>query len=395
MFVSANQLRAQIPASDIASTGAASVTVFTPPNLAGIGGGTSNAAPFTVNQAPNPVPTISSLNPNPTMAGGPAFTLTVTGANFVANSVVQLNGANRPTMFVSGNQLTAQIPASDIASAGSASVQVGNPSPGGGTSVSLQLNIVNPAPAIAAVFPNSIVAGSAGFPLTINGSGFVPGSSARWNGANRQTTFISSTQLSAQIVGGDVLSVGNASVTVANPAPGGGSSNSVTFTVLPQPLPPPVLNNITSTVVAQGARQTRLTLVGANFRPGARVVIGASPSNPGLMPAADIIVESVNRLNDTTIQALVSVSPQASLETRSVDVINSDNSSTSARGSGKAALHLARRCKLPVWSSPIRAPALSSRRATRSLPKPCWQALEPEPSSANGCGTGTFLNNSC
>ncbi len=334
VFVSANQLNAQIPASDIISVGTASVTVFTPPNLAGIGGGTSNAAPFTVNQAPNPVPTINGLNPNPAMAGGSAFILTVAGTNFVANSVVQVNGANRPTMFVSANQLTAQLPASDIATAGSASVQVANPAPGGGTSGSLQLNIVNPAPTIATAFPNSIVAASPGFTLTVNGTGFVAGSSVRWNGANRQTSFISSTQLSAQIVAGDVLSVGSASVTVANPAPGGGVSNPVTFTVLPQPLPPPVLQNLTSTAVAQGARQVRLTLIGANFRPGARVVIGASPSNPGLMPAADIIIESVSRLNDTTIQALISVSPQASLETRSVDVINSDNSSTSASRSG-------------------------------------------------------------
>jgi hypothetical protein len=333
-FISATQLTAQIPASDIASVGAASVAVFTPPNAAGFGGGTSGAATFTINQAPNPLPAISSLNPNPATAGGAGFTLTVVGANFVANSVVQVNGANRPTMFISATQLTAQIPASDTAAAGSASIQVVNPAPGGGTSGALQLNIVNPTPAIAALFPNSIVAGGAGLTLMVNGSGFVPGSSVRWNGANRQTTFISATQLSAQIVAADVQSVGSATVTVASPAPGGGASNSVTFTILAQPLPPPALHNVTSTIVAQGARQVRLTLVGANFRPGARVVIGSSPSNPALVPAADIIVESVNRISDTTIQALISVSPQASLETRAVDVVNSDNSSTGAARDG-------------------------------------------------------------
>lgn len=331
-FVSSRQLTAQVSASDIANPGSAGVTVLTPPNTAGVGGGTSNALPFTINQAPNPIPTINSLNPNPAMAGAQAFALMVAGTNFVAGSVVQLNGTNRPTRFVSATQLSAQISASDIAAAGSASLQVINPVPGGGISNSLQLNIVNPQPAVTALFPNSIVVGSQGSALTINGNGFVSGSSMRWNGANRQTTFVSATQLTVQIPAADVQSVGSAAISVANPSPGGGISNAVTFTVTPQPLPPPSLSNIAATVVAQGTRQVRLTLTGANFRPGARIIIGASQSNAAMMPAADIIVESVNRLNDTTMQALVSVSPQASLETRSVDVVNSDNSSTGLRG---------------------------------------------------------------
>src|SRR5262249_53399654 len=85
--------------------------------------------------------------------------------------------------------------------------------------------------------------------------------------------------------------------------------------------------------VTQGARQMRLTLVGTNFRPGARVIIGQSESNAGLAPAADIIVESVNRISDTTMQVVITASPQALVGMRSVDVINADNSNTGARGS--------------------------------------------------------------
>src|SRR5690242_4163224 len=71
-------------------------------------------------------PTLTALSPNSAAPGGPGFTLTATGSNFVAGSIVTWNGDNRPTTFVSATQLTAAIPASDIASAGQASVAVRN-----------------------------------------------------------------------------------------------------------------------------------------------------------------------------------------------------------------------------------------------------------------------------
>ena len=72
-------------------------------------------------------PTLTSLSPSSAVAGGPGFSLTVNGSNFVSGSVVRWNGANRTTTFVSGFQLTAAITAADIAAAGNASVTVQNP----------------------------------------------------------------------------------------------------------------------------------------------------------------------------------------------------------------------------------------------------------------------------
>jgi hypothetical protein len=91
--------------------------------------------------APNPVPTLTSLAPNSATAGGAAFTLTVNGTNFISSSTVQWNGSNRSTTFVSATQVTAAIPASDIAAAGTAQVTVVNPAPGGGTSNGLTFTI--------------------------------------------------------------------------------------------------------------------------------------------------------------------------------------------------------------------------------------------------------------
>jgi hypothetical protein len=53
----------------------------------------------------------------------------------------------------------------------------------------------------------------------------------RWNGADRPTTFLSSTLLTAAIPASDVVTSGSAQVMVFTPSPGGGSSNSMTFDV--------------------------------------------------------------------------------------------------------------------------------------------------------------------
>ena len=82
-----------------------------------------------------PVPFINlPLLPDATAPGGPEFTLTVNGTGFVSNSVVNWNGTALATQFVSGSQLTATVPAADIATASTGWVTVVNPAPGGGTS---------------------------------------------------------------------------------------------------------------------------------------------------------------------------------------------------------------------------------------------------------------------
>jgi hypothetical protein len=105
----------------------------------------SGATPAPDNPAPdNPVPTLEGVSPTSTTAGGAAFTLTVTGGDFVNGAVVQWNGAVRSTTYVSTTQLTAAIPASDITASGTASVTVLNPTPGGGTSTARTFTITAP-----------------------------------------------------------------------------------------------------------------------------------------------------------------------------------------------------------------------------------------------------------
>jgi hypothetical protein len=77
-------------------------------------------------------PSITTLSPTGTAMGGAAFTLTVNGANFASGAVVYWNGTTRTTVFVSSAKVTADIMATDIATAQTVPVFVKNP---GGTGI--------------------------------------------------------------------------------------------------------------------------------------------------------------------------------------------------------------------------------------------------------------------
>lgn len=119
------------------STGSRTITVSA---IDASGNWTTKSESVSVVQ-PNPVPALASLSPGSATRGGASFTLTVNGSGFVSGSLVQWNGANRSTTLVNGGQVTAKIPASDIASAGTATVTVKNSAPGGGVSNGLPFQI--------------------------------------------------------------------------------------------------------------------------------------------------------------------------------------------------------------------------------------------------------------
>jgi hypothetical protein len=181
----------------------------------------------------NPAPTITNLSPSSTYAGMIGFTLNVYGTNFINTSTVLWNGVDRLTTYVSATRLTISISAADIASGGNVTVTVFNPAPGGGISNGVTFTINNPVPTVANLTPNSASAGGAPFTLTVNGTNFVNTSVVRWNGADRTTTYVSGTQLTASITAADILSVGSATVTVFNPAPMGGTSIGLSFSIVP------------------------------------------------------------------------------------------------------------------------------------------------------------------
>src|SRR5215208_7147436 len=103
----------------------------------------------------NPTPVLNGADPTSVIAGSGARTVTLIGTGFVSASRARWNGGDRPTTFVSATSLTVQLTAQDVASAGSGSLTVYNPPPGGGTSGIETFEILPavPPPAIEQLYP--------------------------------------------------------------------------------------------------------------------------------------------------------------------------------------------------------------------------------------------------
>ncbi len=254
-FVSATQLTAAVPASLIASAGSANITA------ANSVGSPSAPAAFPINA---PTPSITSLNPTSATAGGAAFTLTVNGTSFLTGAVVQWNGTALTTTFVSATQLTAAVPASLIATAGSGSIAALNA--GGSPSATVTFPINAPTPSITSLSPTSATAGGAAFTLTVNGTSFLTGAKVQWNGTALTTTFVSSTQLTAAVAASLIAAPGTASVTAVNT--GGSPSATVAF---PINAPTPSITSLSPTSATVGGAAFTLTVNGSNFLTGATV----------------------------------------------------------------------------------------------------------------------------
>ncbi|MBI5709895.1 MAG: hypothetical protein HZC42_06260, partial [Candidatus Eisenbacteria bacterium] len=97
------------------------------------------------------------------------------------------------------------------------------------------------APLTSGIAPNTKNVGDPPFPMTVNGSNFVRCAVVRLDGSDRVTAWVSASQLTATIPASDMTTGGTHAITVFNPAPGGGTSNSQTFTVTGGDVTPPVV----------------------------------------------------------------------------------------------------------------------------------------------------------
>jgi choice-of-anchor A domain-containing protein len=141
---------------------------FTPTDTADYTTATASVV-LVVNSLSNPVPVISGLAPAHTPAGGPDFTLTVSGTGFLASSTVYFGGTQLTTHFDSNTQsLTATVPAALIASSAQVNVTVVSPAPGGGTSSAFvfQVDTAGTGPGATPGFTTSAATVSAGSTAT-------------------------------------------------------------------------------------------------------------------------------------------------------------------------------------------------------------------------------------
>jgi hypothetical protein len=210
-------------------------------SCAGLTGGSIAGNP---GAPPPPPPNITvSVSPNPAAVRvglTQPFTATVAGTSN-ANVTWQVNGVpggaavtgtisatgvyTAPGTLPSPNTVTIQaVSAADSSAAGQSAV-----------------TLLNPTPALTAIAPTSVAAGS--FSITVTGSNFVNGAQVQLAGAAVATTFTSSTQLSATAV---QSTAGTYAITVLNPNPGSSVSGAINLQVTsesggnPPPPAPPV-----------------------------------------------------------------------------------------------------------------------------------------------------------
>jgi hypothetical protein len=234
--------------------------------------GANSAAQLLDQCAPTPqssnIPSLTQLSPTNALVGGAAFALNVSGQNFGPHSMVLWNGSARTTMYVNSTLLKAAILKTDLTDAGTVTIFVMTPGPGGGTSAAVSFTVSNPVPALRSVAPLKVTVSTASSSLTVNGSGFVNGSVVEWNGNPLETMYVSNMRLTAVITSGDVTAAGIATVAVVNPAPGGGTSAPRTVTIKN---PVPKLSALSPQNIPAYSASFTLTVTGSNFVNGSAI----------------------------------------------------------------------------------------------------------------------------
>ena len=254
-LVAADSVRATVPLTALTTAGSVPVTVTNPAP----GGGISSSIAFTVT---NPNVTLTKCSPTSIVVGASATTLTIEGAGFVTGSKASFNGKEVTTTYGSSTKLTASVPSTMLATTGAFPVSVTNPAPGGGVSAPITVSVVNPSPSVSSLSPSSATAAATATPITVTGAGFVSSSRIRFDGTEATTTYVSSTQLKATLSAAQLATAKTISVSVLTAAPGGGTSNSQSFSV---GNPAPVWGSLAPSSAIVGALDTTITVTGSNF----------------------------------------------------------------------------------------------------------------------------------
>ena len=210
----------------------------------------------------NPTPILATVNPTSAVAGSAATTLNITGTGFVQGAIIRFNGKDLTTTFTNATTLSANISASDLATAGNFPVTVFNPLPGGGISnaINFTVNAAVPTPMLTGLGVATVSAGTGGT-LDLIGSNFVSSTIGYINDKAAPTTFVSSTKLTIAYTAADVSCAAVIKINIQNSPAGGGLNLMVA----------PTVTSITPTEVVAGSAAFTLTVNGNGFCAGTKI----------------------------------------------------------------------------------------------------------------------------
>lgn len=223
-FITSRDLKATVPVTFTATPGVRKVVVSSGD------GRQSNAATFEVI---SPATVITSISPVTAVRGGPALTLLVRGANFKSNATVFFDRTELATRFISGSQLTAEVPAALISATGVFAVAVQNPNEPASNQAVFQ--VLPDPPLIGSLDPPGVISGAGDVTVTITGLKFQPGAVVRviegtQPGLSLHTAFISSERVQANVP--ELLTRRAGAVLLVVQNPDFGLSNAISLKVL-------------------------------------------------------------------------------------------------------------------------------------------------------------------
>ena len=263
--------------------------------------GVSGNYSVTLSGSQNPQPILTSVTPSTIIAGSSSVTITCDGSGFVAASEIRVGGTPLATNLVSPNQVNATVlnATSLFSQAGTYDVRVVNPP----WSNILTITVENPAPQITSMSPSSAFVGSPSQLVSVFGSGFTPQTAVWWvGGLLSNITYVSPNQVDVLIPFTNLLNPGSFDINVFNPAPGGGQSSFLQFTVGHLI---PVITSLSPSSVPAGSPATTLTVHGSAFHPGSVITLNGSS-----LPTTFL---SSSKLNSVVPQSMLAVAGLADI----------------------------------------------------------------------------------
>jgi hypothetical protein len=126
-----------------------------------------------------------------------------------------------------------------------------------------------PRPTLRAIYPDTVVAGAPNTTITLIGGGFAEGAWVRIAGGVMISTVESDSVIRVELHTGHFITPGDLAIRVLNLPPGGGESDTLRLTVVPDPAarPRPELSATTPSALVVGSGAQTMTLHGANFVP--------------------------------------------------------------------------------------------------------------------------------
>src|SRR5262249_13375892 len=157
-------------------------------------------------------------------------------------------------------------------------VSVSNPGPGGGPAQvdpqAGQLTPQNDPPVLVSISPTEVNAGSALVTLTLSGNNFNATSTINFGSAQLSPLTANGTSMTV-ILPANVLVAGTYPVSVSNPAPGGGTTYPLLFTVKPQGSSAPTIISVNPASTPAGSGGTTVIVQGTGFTASTTATLGS------------------------------------------------------------------------------------------------------------------------